>query len=128
MTIYELYITSLVAQMVKRLPTMQETRVQSLGGRSPGEGNGDPLQYSCLKNTMDRGAWRAVVHVCKRVGHDLATEQQQTGGQGLAEPSPPPIPPSLCCAVSLYPISGPPGSPNINCFRSLIILSCRNTV
>ena len=31
-------------------------------GRSPGEGNGNPLQYSCLKNPMDRGAWQAAVH------------------------------------------------------------------
>ena len=31
-------------------------------GRSPGEGNGHPLQYSCLENSMDKGAWRAVVH------------------------------------------------------------------
>ena len=31
-------------------------------GRSPGGGHGDPLQYSCLKNPMDRGAWRATVH------------------------------------------------------------------
>ena len=31
-------------------------------GRSPGEGNGNPLQYSCLKNPMDRGAWWAMVH------------------------------------------------------------------
>ena len=31
-------------------------------GRSPGEGNGDPLQYPCLENLMDRGAWWAVVH------------------------------------------------------------------
>ena len=31
-------------------------------GRSPGGGNGNPLQYSCLGNPMDRGAWRAVVH------------------------------------------------------------------
>ena len=30
--------------------------------RSPGEGNGYPLQYSCLENSMDRGAWRATVH------------------------------------------------------------------
>ena len=30
-------------------------------GRSPGEGNGNPLQYSCLENPMDRGAWRATV-------------------------------------------------------------------
>ena len=31
-------------------------------GRSPGKGNGNPLQYSCLENPMDRGAWRAIVH------------------------------------------------------------------
>ena len=31
-------------------------------GRSPGEGNGNALQYSCLENSMDRGAWRATVH------------------------------------------------------------------
>ena len=31
-------------------------------GRSTGEGNGNPLQYSCLGNPMDRGAWRATVH------------------------------------------------------------------
>ena len=31
-------------------------------GRSPGEGNGKPLQYSCLKNSMDGGAWWATVH------------------------------------------------------------------
>ena len=31
-------------------------------GRSPGEGNGNPLQYSCLENSMDKGAWRATVH------------------------------------------------------------------
>ena len=35
-------------------------------GRSPGAGSGNPLQYSCLENSMDRGAWWA------RVGHDLA--------------------------------------------------------
>ena len=33
-----------------------------LGGRIPGEGDGNPLQYSCLQNPMDRGAWRAAVH------------------------------------------------------------------
>ena len=31
-------------------------------GRSPGGGNGNPLQYSCLENPMDRGAWKATVH------------------------------------------------------------------
>ena len=43
-------------------------------GRSPGEGNGNPLQYSCLENPMDRGAWRATTHGVARVGHDLATK------------------------------------------------------
>ena len=33
-------------------------------GRSPGEGNGYPLQYSCMENPIDRGAWWATVHVC----------------------------------------------------------------
>ena len=46
-------------------------------GRSPGEGNGNPLQYNCLENPMDRGAWRATVHGITRVGRDLATKQQQ---------------------------------------------------
>jgi len=31
-------------------------------GRSPGEGNGNPLQYPCMENSMDRGAWQATVH------------------------------------------------------------------
>ena len=31
-------------------------------GRSPGGGNGNPLQYSCLENPMDRGAWQATIH------------------------------------------------------------------
>ena len=43
-------------------------------GRSPGEGNGNPLQYSCLENPMDRGTWRATVHRVSRVRHDLATK------------------------------------------------------
>ena len=43
--------------------TMQETQFQALGQEDPpGEGNGYPLQYSCLENSMDRGAWRATVH------------------------------------------------------------------
>ena len=41
-------------------------------GRSPGEGNGNPLQYSCLENLMDKGAWQLRVHEVVRVGHDLA--------------------------------------------------------
>ena len=40
-------------------------------GRSPGEGNGYPLQYSCLENPMDRGAWQAPASMgSQRVGHD----------------------------------------------------------
>ena len=39
-------------------------------GRSPGGGNGNPFQYSCQENPVDRGAWRATVHVIARVVHD----------------------------------------------------------
>ena len=44
-------------------------------GRSPGEGNGTPLQCSCLENPMGGGAWRAAVHGVASVGHDLASKQ-----------------------------------------------------
>ena len=54
---------SLVAQTVKNLPAMQETQVWSLGrSRSPAEGNGNPLWYSCLEYSMDRGDLQATVH------------------------------------------------------------------
>ena len=43
-------------------------------GRSPGEGNGNPLQYSCLENPMDRGALQATVHGIARIGHNLTTK------------------------------------------------------
>ena len=57
---------SQVAQVVKSLPasagdTRDTGSIPGLG-RSPGAGNGNPLQYSCLGNPMDRGAWRATVH------------------------------------------------------------------
>ena len=55
-----------MALVVKNLPANAED-VRDVGsipgsGRSPGEGNGYPLQYSCLENPMDRVAWRAIVH------------------------------------------------------------------
>ena len=57
---------SQVAPGVKNLPANvgDRTDVGSIPGlgRSPGEGNGNPLQYSCLENPMDRGAWWATVH------------------------------------------------------------------
>ena len=46
-------------------------------GRSPGEGNGNPLQYSCLGNPMDRGAWGLQTMGLQRVGHNLEAKQQQ---------------------------------------------------
>ena len=52
--------------VVKNLPAhagdRRDARWIPGSGRSPGEGNGNPLQYSCLENPMDRGAWRATVH------------------------------------------------------------------
>ena len=51
---------SLMVQTVKNLPVIKDLMLGSR--RSPGEGNGYPLQYSCLENSMDRGAWWATVH------------------------------------------------------------------
>ena len=43
-------------------------------GRSPREGNGNPLQYSCQENLTDRGTWQAIDHGAARVRHDLTTK------------------------------------------------------
>ena len=52
--------------MVKNLPAVQ-VDAGDMGsipesGRSPGEGHGNPLQYACLENPMDRGAWQVTIH------------------------------------------------------------------
>ena len=66
------------SSVVKNLPAMQEVCVRSLGWEdSPGGGNGNTLQYSCLGNPMVGGAWWATVHGITRSGLDLVTKQQQ---------------------------------------------------
>ena len=52
---------SQVALMIKNLPANAASSIPG-SERSPGGGHGNPLQYSCLENPMDRGAWRATVH------------------------------------------------------------------
>ena len=56
----------LMAQQVKNPPAnvgdLRDVGSIPGSGRSPGGGHGNPLQYSCLENPMDRGAWRATVH------------------------------------------------------------------
>ena len=52
--------------MVKNLPVNAgDSGLIPGSGRSPGEGNGNPLQYSCLGNPMDRGAWQGTVHMVR---------------------------------------------------------------
>ena len=51
--------------------------------RCPGGGSGNSLQYSCLENLMDRGAWQTIVHGVTRVGHDLATKPPPYSGYNL---------------------------------------------
>ena len=74
-------LASLVAQSVKNPPAMQESACNAGdtgsiagSGRSPGEGNGDPLWYSCLGNPMDRGAWQTTFHGVPRERQDLGTK------------------------------------------------------
>ena len=60
--------------MVKNLPAnagdARDTGSTPGSGRSPEVGNGNPLQYSCLENFMDRGAWQATVKGLQRVRHN----------------------------------------------------------
>ena len=56
-----MYWASLVSQMVKSLPTGDLSLIPG-SGRSPGEGNGNPLHYSCLGNPLDKGVWWVTVH------------------------------------------------------------------
>ena len=69
--------------MVKNLPA-NAGEPGSIPGlrRSLGEGNGNPFQYSCLENSIGRGAWQATVHGVARIRHDLVI-------------TPPPPPPPL---------------------------------
>ena len=64
--------------MVKNPPTkagdIRDVGSIPASGRSPGGGDGNPLQYSCLDNPMDRRAWQAMIHGVTRVGHDLVTK------------------------------------------------------
>ena len=66
-------------------------------GRSPGERNGNPFQYSCLENPMDRRPCQVTVHGVARVGQDLATKSSPPSLQS----------PSRNCAAALYQSSQP---------------------
>ena len=71
-----------MAQSVKNTPAVQETASNTgdlgslFGSGRAGEGKGNPLQYSCLGNPTDRGAWQAILHGVTRVGRDLVNKQQ----------------------------------------------------
>ena len=93
-------------------------------GRSPGGGNGYPLQYFCLENSMDGGAWQAAVHGVAKGWTQLSTSKCLSSPSPLL-PSPPPCLPSLAPPpppslphLSLFPFS----SPICSCFPTLPIL------
>ena len=58
-------------------------------GRSTGEGSGNPLQYSCLENPMDRELWLATAHGVARVGHNLETKPPPSLMLCMQWPNPP---------------------------------------
>ena len=70
--------TSLVTQKVKNLPAMQEANPQPLGQEDLLEKEmATPLQYPCLVNPINRGAWETIIHAVATVWHDLVTEPPQ---------------------------------------------------
>ena len=64
------YACRLTCEWLQKKPSIQKDNLPE-SGRSPGEGNGNPPQYSCGGNPMDRGVWWATVHGVGGVGHDL---------------------------------------------------------
>ena len=86
---------SLVAQMVKKRPAVQEARAQSLGRKTPGGGHGSPLQYSCLQNSVDRGAgWATVPGIPKSQTQEWATNMHAYFWTLIS------VSPSVCCNAS----------------------------
>ena len=73
-----LYLVFSGATVIKNLPAnaqdVGDTSLVSGSGRSLREGNGNPFQYSCLENFMDRGAWQATVHGVTKSGTGLGTQ------------------------------------------------------
>ena len=66
-SMFDLYLGSSGSSVVKNLLANEGNVSSILGlGRSPGKGNGNPLQHFCLENFMDRGAWGATVHGVKK--------------------------------------------------------------
>ena len=77
-------VASLVAQTVKGSTcNARDLGLIPVSGRLPGEGNGNPLQYSCPGNTMEKGAWQAAVHGSQTVRHDWATNTSCRGKQSV---------------------------------------------
>ena len=65
--------------MAKNLSSNAEDTASGPGsGRSPGEGNHNPVQYPCLGNPIDRGPWWATIHRVARVRHDDHEESEMT--------------------------------------------------
>ena len=74
-----------MALVLKNVPTNAGETGSILGsGRSPGEGNGNPLQYSCLENPVDRGAWWATVHGVAESQTQLSNYAHTTDGRMMA--------------------------------------------
>ena len=71
-------------------------------GRSPGEGNGNPLQYSCLENPKNRGAWQATVPGVIRFGHDSATKPLPNSNRYSAQVLLSSRPPENIDALSMF--------------------------
>ena len=75
--------------MVKNLPAIAgDTGLIPGLGRSPGEGNRYPLQYSCLENSVDRGAWQATGHGVKKSRTRLSNSTKTINGMVTVSPGP----------------------------------------
>ena len=89
-TYTHIYKASQVAEWVKNLPACNAGDTRDMGsitgaGRCPEGGDGNPLQYSCLENPTDRGAWRARVNTVARTWTRQETERAHTHTNFLSQ-------------------------------------------
>ena len=96
------HMGSRASRMTQELACNMGDRALTPGlGRSPGEGNGYPLQYSCLENSVDRGAWWATSMRLQRVRHDWASTTFTSYGILVPQPGIKPVSPTLESRASI---------------------------
>ena len=113
---------------MQEMEEMQEMQGQSLSGSSPGGGQGNPLQYSCLENPMDGQAWRATVQESQSLTSEatLHVGTHNSYSRGPSEMVSSVVPPApddftkFLCKRSVHSVTSAPGNDEVACHNRLL--------